>query len=135
MGVPAPTQYSILEQRLTYNPPVDMQTNDFWSVYNRVQDQWNPKIQVQRNLIIEKSTGSSEKKYKCEKCDRSYITLAHFIRHQRLEAQKDPILKCDLCNYRSRVRSSLFRHVHSKHSKIKLGRKYECDRCKRNYNW
>lgn len=131
MGVSASTPYPILNSRLTYKPSVDIQTNDFWSVYNRVQDQghtnvqgqWNPNVQGQWNTKFPNQWNPEVQ------------GQGHFIHQEHLETKKNSLFKCHLCHYTARLESSLLKHVHSKHSKPSDERKYECDTCTRTYKW
>ncbi|XP_033208764.1 zinc finger protein 726-like [Belonocnema kinseyi] len=78
-----------------------------------------------------------EKKYKCEKCGRSYTQIGNLTRHKKLECDVMPQFKCNFCDKRFKRNPNLRRHivqVHQKKLEAPL-KKYNCIKCSRSYTW
>ncbi|XP_033231828.1 zinc finger protein 91-like [Belonocnema kinseyi] len=60
---------------------------------------------------------TSESRYKCDKCARSYAWPTHLSRHKRLvHTAVKPQFICDFCGYKSIRKCALVTHMISRHS-------------------
>ncbi|KAG8259314.1 hypothetical protein J6590_014783 [Homalodisca vitripennis] len=55
-------------------------------------------------------------RHMCHRCGRSYKQKQHLNHHSRYECGREPHLKCPCCPWKTKTRSSLKRHVGTKHS-------------------
>ncbi|XP_033208148.1 zinc finger protein 595-like [Belonocnema kinseyi] len=73
--------------------------------------------------------------HKCDECFRSYTSLSSLTRHKSSEhAAVKPKFICDYCGYKTNLKSSLLRHIASRHSQT-LKTRYHCDKCPQSYTW
>lgn len=53
--------------------------------------------------------------YECDKCDRTYMKRGSLYSHQKFECGKEPAFLCKFCDYRSKLKGTLKRHMLAKH--------------------
>ncbi|XP_033208482.1 zinc finger protein 567-like [Belonocnema kinseyi] len=62
------------------------------------------------------NTQTSQTKFNCNKCSRSYVSLSGLNLHKRVEhAAVKPKFTCDYCSHRSKQKTHLSTHISSKH--------------------
>ncbi|XP_033210172.1 zinc finger protein 624-like [Belonocnema kinseyi] len=66
---------------------------------------------------VQKSKQKAERKYKCDKCTRSYTQKKYLNSHQRFECGVMPQFRCMLCGKRFKLKSHVTRHVRGVHFK------------------
>lgn len=53
--------------------------------------------------------------YECDQCDRTYMKRGSLYTHKKFECGKQPSFYCKLCDYRSKLKGTLKRHLKQKH--------------------
>ncbi|XP_033231839.1 zinc finger protein 761-like [Belonocnema kinseyi] len=98
----------------------------------------NEQMQTRGKRKMRKPNYELEKKYKCEKCDHSYVSKANLYRHTTFECNVEPQFSCEFCGRRFKQKTSLKVHLDRLHQ-IKVPQKsvikYQCDQCPRSYSW
>lgn len=77
-----------------------------------------------------------EKKYKCEKCARSYRQKGTLNIHQKYECDVQPQFECKFCGKRFKQKSYINSHINRVHQKTNSDTaptKYDCNKCTRSY--
>ncbi|XP_033231845.1 putative zinc finger protein 66 [Belonocnema kinseyi] len=97
----------------------------------------NNKLPIHKQQEIQRSEEEPEKKYKCEKCARSYKRKETLGRHKKYECDVMPQFSCKFCGKRFKQKSHMTRHVRYTHLKPNESSKsrHNCDECSRSYNW
>ncbi|XP_033210159.1 zinc finger protein 254-like isoform X2 [Belonocnema kinseyi] len=93
---------------------------------------------AERNPKIQESNMKSEKKYKCEKCARSYKKKNGLNRHKKFECDVIPQFGCIFCGKRFKRKNQMNTHVRLVHLKSNAQQsksRYNCDKCSRSYTW
>lgn len=54
---------------------------------------------------------TTERRFKCNRCNKSYIRNAHLHRHQKYECGKEPQFQCPFCNKKCKIKSNLTQHI------------------------
>ncbi|XP_033231852.1 zinc finger protein 680-like [Belonocnema kinseyi] len=91
-----------------------------------------------RKRKIQDSKEEPEKKYKCEKCARTYKQNRNLIGHQKFECDVIPKFKCKFCDKRFKQKGQMNTHVkrvHHKTSSKTSALTHKCDKCSRSYAW
>ncbi|XP_033231803.1 zinc finger protein 184-like [Belonocnema kinseyi] len=90
----------------------------------------------QKKQKIHKSKQEPEKKYKCEKCARTYKQKYHLTQHRKYECNVIPKFNCNFCSKRFAQKSSMLRHVGLVHLKTDSKPpilRHDCDKCSQSY--
>ncbi|XP_033208883.1 gastrula zinc finger protein XlCGF7.1-like [Belonocnema kinseyi] len=72
-------------------------------------------------------------KYKCDKCEKTYVCKRTLMQHQRIVHSTFPPSKsfeCEFGDYVSNFKSDLLRHINCKHLRQKT---FICDECGKSY--
>ncbi|XP_033207791.1 GDNF-inducible zinc finger protein 1-like [Belonocnema kinseyi] len=86
---------------------VNMSMNKQLHVYNFGQ--------IPNQVIIQEPKNQSAKKYKCDKCVRSYTYQRNLYRHKKYECNVRPQFRCNFCDKKSRHKRDLRRHINQVH--------------------
>ncbi|XP_033210171.1 zinc finger protein 723-like [Belonocnema kinseyi] len=109
---------------------VDIKEGNISSTKNKLRSQNKQKIQESRH--------KSGRKYKCEKCARTY-KLKHTLKsHQKYDCNVVPQYSCKFCGKKFKRIYSMSRHIGRLHLKTDLQTspaRHNCDKCFRSYNW
>ncbi|XP_029036947.1 longitudinals lacking protein-like isoform X21 [Osmia bicornis bicornis] len=70
--------------------------------------------------IGKKPSNTSDERYACPKCQRSYRHLHHMQRHCRYECGRPPRFQCPYCGMRSKQSNNVYKHIRAKHPGWKL---------------
>ncbi|XP_034185406.1 uncharacterized protein LOC117606608 isoform X19 [Osmia lignaria lignaria] len=70
--------------------------------------------------IGKKPSNTSDERYACPKCERSYRHLHHMQRHCRYECGRPPRFQCPYCGMRSKQSNNVYKHIRAKHPGWKL---------------
>ncbi|XP_033231805.1 zinc finger protein 816-like [Belonocnema kinseyi] len=93
-------------------------------------------LQTRKEQEIQES--KQEKKYRCEKCARTYKNKSYLSFHQKFECGLLPQFSCKFCNKKFKrkfVRNDHVDRVHHKASSKKSAMRHYCDLCTRSYKW
>lgn len=96
------------------------------------------KLPVQKKQKIQKSKQILERKYKCDKCARSYTRKEALFRHKTFECGVLPQFKCEFCGKKFTRKCNMNTHINDLHLKPYFNSsrvEYNCDKCSRSYNW
>ncbi|XP_033231844.1 zinc finger protein 43-like [Belonocnema kinseyi] len=107
---------------------VDTKETDHFSI--------NDKSPTHKERIIHISKQDPDKKYKCEKCARSYSHKSNFYRHQKFEIEVIRQFSCKFCNKSYKQKVSMDTHVARMHQKTNTKKsvlRHMCDKCFRRY--
>lgn len=74
------------------------------------------KLQAQKNLKVQDS--NQEKKYKCEKCARTYKHKHALSHHQRYACEVMRQFSCKLCGKEFKYKHHVHRHIDQVHLKL-----------------
>ncbi|XP_033231812.1 zinc finger protein 676-like [Belonocnema kinseyi] len=95
-------------------------------------------LRMQSKKTIPESKEKSEKKYKCEKCARTYAQQSLLTRHQKYVCYATvPQFICKFCNIRFIQKSIMTRHmdvVHHNPSSQLSKTQHKCDKCSQTYS-
>ncbi|XP_033231785.1 zinc finger protein 93-like [Belonocnema kinseyi] len=87
---------------------------------------------------------TSQTKFNCETCCRSYSTISNLNRHKRSEhAGLKRKFTCDICGYETNEKCKLSTHINLRHQGYMIQetnfkpskRRYYCDQCSRSYSF
>ncbi|XP_033209041.1 zinc finger and SCAN domain-containing protein 16-like [Belonocnema kinseyi] len=109
---------------------VDVKETNNFAVNDKQPEHYIQKIQ--------EPEPDPEKKYKCEKCARTYKHRGSLFGHRKFECGVIPQFKCKFCDKRFKQKISVNRHiglVHEKKNSKKSELKHKCDQCSRSYAW
>ncbi|XP_033231784.1 zinc finger protein 676-like [Belonocnema kinseyi] len=78
---------------------------------------------------------TAERKYNCEKCNRSYSTIGNLNQHHSF---KHAVVKrhfiCDSCGYKANLKTHLSRHIITSHmDRVQHNKRYHCHKCSRSF--
>ncbi|OXU19972.1 hypothetical protein TSAR_004768 [Trichomalopsis sarcophagae] len=85
------------------------------------------KGKLPRKKIIEEETI-------CHKCHKRYRDKYGLYRHKKYECGKEPQFACAHCEYRSRQKINLAKHLENIHAKSKMPR-ISCPKCDKSYKY
>ena len=78
---------------------------------------------------MSESSSSSNHKYKCDRCNKSYTQRGHLNVHIKSVHLKVKF-NCEFCDYQSTTKSSLKKHINTVHLKLKP---FQCDECDQSF--
>ena len=67
------------------------------------------------------TTAFVERKYKCQKCKKSYRQPENLVHHKQYECNVEPKFFCNYCDYKSKRKYNLSRHMYLRHPGISKG--------------
>ncbi|XP_033208723.1 zinc finger protein 26-like [Belonocnema kinseyi] len=121
-----------------YNKEYESQwyTVDIKETHNSDISSQLPTHQEQK---IQESEQEPERKFKCEKCARTYTLKQNLKFHQKYQCGDVlPQFSCKYCNKRFKQKSHMTRHMRYTHLKPNLKSsktRHNCDECSRSYAW
>ena len=117
---------------------VRIRASDIVAVYENLQRKKKFKYN-------EEATDNIKKEFRCEKCGRSYEQEKFLYRHAKYTCDAEVKFTCDSCDYETKYKGNLVKHIHRLHSKnmqcvqnkngqrMESKRKYKCSVCSRTY--
>ncbi|XP_033231786.1 zinc finger protein sens-like [Belonocnema kinseyi] len=108
----------------------DLTQDDILVVGKKVRGQKKQKIQASRQ--------EPGKKYKCEKCARTYSRIYSLNQHRKYECDVTPKFTCSFCGKLFKRKNQMNTHVSLVHLKTNLHgsqTKINCDKCSKSYTW
>ncbi|XP_033208203.1 zinc finger protein 90-like isoform X2 [Belonocnema kinseyi] len=128
----------IEDQDTTCQNPNQKYKSKWCSVY--IKDTGNltvkNKLSIYKEQTFQELEQIPEKKFKCEKCARSYKWKSHLNRHLRYECDVNPQFICKFCGKQFRRKSHMSEHIVQVHQKINSKKSvlmHKCDKCFRSY--
>lgn len=77
---------------------------------------WDAHGDHEDELYLSSEASPQEKKYKCVNCGKAYVWSYTLKRHMLYECGKEAQFQCPLCDYKSKQKSNLLRHVRCSHN-------------------
>ena len=69
-----------------------------------------------KNFIQGPVESNTSKKYRCHRCEKTYLHQASLHRHLYWECGKEPQFKCFYCPYRCKQKAQWVRHIRLRHN-------------------
>ncbi|XP_033231841.1 zinc finger protein 723-like [Belonocnema kinseyi] len=93
---------------------------------------FNIKLPTYDNQTIQELKQEPQKKYRCEKCARSYRQKNMLNRHKKFECGVTAQFTCKFCDKQFKRKSNVNRHIRQVHQKTVFS--YTCNICSKNYH-
>ncbi|XP_033231849.1 zinc finger protein 431-like [Belonocnema kinseyi] len=94
------------------------------------------QLPIRKEKKIQESELELDRKYKCEKCARTYKKKHSLVTHKKLECDVMPQFRCKFCDKRFKRKFHMKTHVNHVHHKKNLNKsalRHECNMCSRSY--
>lgn len=103
---------------------------DYCSYSTRWKSNLGQHFNAKHNMSSE-----SQKPYKCETCKKTYFSQGSLYNHRKFECGKEPSFFCHLCNFSSKLKTNLQKHMKNLHDANDAKPRFNCTKCGRSYKY